>query len=134
MATRCSNGERPLAGCARGHERLAAGACLKGDASLADITQAPRRLALETSSDQVTNRRWCVCRQCGQVRHVAHYRGEDLGPVCAWKRSPTGKHFVQHHAEGPDVRSLVHGLAARLLGRHVGRRTEEGALKRGPDP
>ncbi len=40
------------------------------------------------------------------------------------ERTPAGEHLVQHGAEGPDVRTLVDDLPARLLGTHVRRGAE----------
>ena len=40
------------------------------------------------------------------------------------------EHLVQHDAKGPDVGALIHGLAAGLLGRHVGGCAEDDAGKR----
>src|SRR5271168_781956 len=31
------------------------------------------------------------------------------------------EHFVEHATESPNIRAAIHGLAFRLLGRHVGR-------------
>ena len=45
------------------------------------------------------------------------------------ERSPAREHFVQHHAERPDVGAFVDRLAARLLGRHVGGRAEDHARR-----
>ena len=38
-----------------------------------------------------------------------------------------GEHFVEHHAEGPDVGAFVYRLAFGLLGRHVGGGAEDHA-------
>ncbi len=43
------------------------------------------------------------------------------------KRATAREHFVQDDTERPDVRAAVHGLAARLLGRHVGGRADDHA-------
>jgi hypothetical protein len=49
---------------------------------------------------------------------------EALGDDRLWRRAGerrfAGQHLVQHRAEGVDVGSRVHRLAARLLGAHVG--------------
>ena len=41
---------------------------------------------------------------------------------CPRRRAAARQHLVEHDAEGPDVRTPVDRLAARLLGRHVGGR------------
>ena len=45
---------------------------------------------------------------------VDHDRGRR-----AVKRPRPRHHFVQHHTERPQVTARIHGLAARLFGRHV---------------
>ena len=50
--------------------------------------------------------------------------------VVACERSRARQHLEQHAAERPDVRALVHRLAARLLGAHVRRRAEDHAVTR----
>ena len=61
-------------------------------------------------------------------------RRQHVRDVVARERAAAGEHLVEHDAEGPDVGALVDGLAARLLGRHVGRRAEDHAhlRRRGP--
>src|SRR5262249_28111293 len=50
--------------------------------------------------------------------------GDDLGDVVAVEGAFTGEHFEEHAPEGPDVRAAVDTTAARLLGTHVRRGTE----------
>jgi len=64
----------------------------------------------------------------GQIRppglspdHVGE-RGRD---VLTLEGAVPGEHLVQDDAERPDVGPLVHGLASRLLGRHVGGGAQE---------
>ena len=49
---------------------------------------------------------------------------EHLLAVLAAEREPSRQHLVEHDAERPDVGPVVDARAARLLGRHVGRRPE----------
>ena len=46
----------------------------------------------------------------------------------ALERAPASEHLVQQRAEREDVRAVIHRLAFRLLGRHVGHGAEDGAL------
>ena len=71
-----------------------------------------------------------VRRQRRQVGLARQDRGENVGHVVAGKRGPPGQHFVEHAAERPDVGALVDGLAARLLGAHVGGGAEDHARVR----
>ena len=59
--------------------------------------------------------------------------GERVGDRLAAERGAAGEHLVEHAAERPDVGALVDGLAARLLGTHVGGRAEDHALARAGD-
>ena len=52
----------------------------------------------------------------------------ELGLGCGVERSPAGQHFVQHRAEGEQVRAGVDLRAAQLLGRHVRQRPEKRAV------
>ena len=53
-----------------------------------------------------------------------------VSPPKGWA---AGKHFIEDAAERPDVRALVDRLAARLLGAHVGRRSEDAPVRRAID-
>ena len=63
----------------------------------------------------------------GRDRIALADRSDDLDDRAAVEGAPTGQALVEHRAHGVDVGALAHGarLAARLLGRHVGRRAEE---------
>ena len=45
--------------------------------------------------------------------------------VVAFEQAASGEHFAEHDAEGPDVGALVDGLAAGLLGAHIGGGAED---------
>ena len=57
-------------------------------------------------------------------------RGHRVGGRVAFERSLPREHLVEHGAEREDVGALVRGLAAHLLGRHVGERAEDRARLR----
>ena len=65
------------------------------------------------------------------VRRIFDDRGKSVGNGFAVKRHLAGEHFVQHAAEGPDVRAAVRGFAAGLLGGHVGCGADDDAGLRG---
>ena len=60
----------------------------------------------------------------------AQHPDDGVGDRVADERADAGEHLVEHAAERPDVGALVHRLAARLLGAHVGRRAEHRARPR----
>ena len=55
-------------------------------------------------------------RQRLPVRLVVDNRRNDVRHRLARKRLLARQHLVEHAAECPDVGSLVHGFATRLLG------------------
>ena len=69
-------------------------------------------------------------RQLRQVGLAREDQTERLGDRLAVEQPRAGEHLVEHDAEGPDVGALVDGLAARLLGRHVGGGAEDHAGRR----
>jgi hypothetical protein len=102
------------------------------EARVADVAQAFLRVALETASEQRHERGW---RRGGQSRplDVLPQNGrERVGNSLAVEQPPPREQLEQDHAERPDVRTLVHGAAARLLGGHVGGRAEQHAHGGGP--
>ena len=61
-------------------------------------------------------------------RIVAQHRAHDLRGAVAVERAPARQQLVQHRTEAEDVRARIERLAFRLLGRHVGRRADDGAV------
>ncbi len=62
---------------------------------------------------------------------MCEHRGEHIAYRFALEQPPAGKHLEEHHAEGPDVGTLVDGFGSRLLGRHVGGGAENHAFDGG---
>ena len=93
------------------------------DPGLADVTQPLAWVPGERAPQELVHAR----RKLGQLRPVGLFAddGRDhVGERLARERALARQTLVQHAPEGPDVRAPVHGLAARLLGAHVGRRTQ----------
>ena len=63
-----------------------------------------------------------------RVGLLVEYRVENRLLVKAFERQTTGRHLIEHHAEGPDIGAMVGLVAQRLLGRHVGRGADGCAL------
>jgi hypothetical protein len=99
--------------------------------AVANIVQALPGFFLKTPTQQQANRGWCFNRQRIPVGFASHNGGDAVrdrgGAECLAAR----EHLIEHAAEGPDVAALVHRLAARLLRRHVGRRSQNHARARG---
>ena len=58
--------------------------------------------------------------EVGQRRRlVVEHRDQHVSARRASKRVPVGHHLVQQDTKGPDVRSRVRGVAARLFRRHI---------------
>src|SRR5688572_6812630 len=61
-------------------------------------------------------------RRCRRV--FGKYLGDHGRRALARERLLAGQELVEHDAGGKEVRPAVHGLAEKLLGRHVGRRSD----------
>ena len=63
------------------------------------------------------------------LRDDALQLGRCLDPQPDGRRGPRALgHFVENQADAPEVGAVIHGLAARLLRRHVGGRSHHHAL------
>ena len=96
-----------------------------------DVGEAQLAVLLEAALHDVANVRGNVGGERGPLGLFHHHRGERHRDVLGVERAPAREHFEQHAAEGPDVGALVDGLAARLLGAHVGGGAENDADARG---
>ena len=81
----------------------------------------------QATLQQRADRRRDVGGECLPTRFEADYGAEHVRQILAVECSPAGEHLVQDAAEGPDVAALVRLASFRLLGRHVGGRTEDHA-------
>ncbi len=95
------------------------------DTRLADVAQAPFRVAIETALEQASQPRGRVDGQRIPVDLLAQHRGEHVGTLLAREYAPAGQHLENDEAEGPDVDPAIDDLAAGLLGGHVGRGAED---------
>jgi hypothetical protein len=65
---------------------------------------------------------------------AGHSNSDDSGPVVTLEWPSSGRHLVEHDAEGKDVGAGVRLASLQLLGRHVRVGAEHGALFCQPDP
>ena len=86
---------------------------------LADVAHALTGILDETPRDQRAHTCGCCGRQHRQVGLAREDQSQRFGDRVAREEARACQHFVEHAPERPDVRALVHGLAARLLRRHV---------------
>ena len=99
------------------------------ESGIREVGETPRAIFLECAPQQAANRGWRRRRQGREVRGALQHAGEHVtGVVTVECRTPR-QHLVQHAAERPDVRPLVHGLAARLLRAHVRGSPQDDALR-----
>jgi hypothetical protein len=90
------------------------------DARFADVAQALLRIALEAARQQLAHARRRGGRQRREIDRLGEDGRDDVADGFAVEEPAAREHFVEDNAERPDVRAPVDGLAARLLGRHVG--------------
>jgi hypothetical protein len=104
---------------------------LEYDPSIADGLQTLLRFLAQAAADQLLKSWRRSDRQRVEIDLVLEHRRQDVGHRLALEELAAGEHLPQHHAEGPDVGPAVSRLARGLLGRHVGRRAENQARRRG---
>ena len=99
-----------------------------------DVARICKTLTSCLSAGSVaTEREWLHGSRSGQrrpIRFGLHHGGQNVGDVFAVKRLLPGQQFIQHAAERPNVRSLVHRFAPRLLRAHVRRRAQNHSVHR----
>ena len=100
---------------------------LELDAGVADRLQPAPRIFLEASLDQGTPRGVSMGSgaHCKSDLMIAE-RTSVISP--AREGAPCGQHLEEHRPERPDISARVDDFAARLLGRHVGRRAAAGEV------
>ncbi len=96
-----------------------------------NVVKPPRRLAVEATLQEPAD----GGRRRGRKRRPARLGlqncRERVGDRLSLERLAPGQHLVENGAEGPDIRPLVDGFPAGLLGRHVCRRADDDARLRG---
>jgi hypothetical protein len=103
---------------------------LELEARVARVAQAFARLLREAALDQLAQAGRCRGRKRARVDLLLQHRGQHVADRLAGERAPSGQALVQHATERPQVDAPVDRPAARLLGRHVGRRADEPACFR----
>ena len=101
-------------------ERAGSSAFLDLESCVADISQTPLRVLLETALDQSPDTRRRVRRRTLQSGSCSRIAATVSEVGLASKRRAAGQHLIQHAAERPDVGSLVDRLSSRLFRAHVG--------------
>ena len=94
------------------------------NSSIADVPEPLPRVFLETSLEQRAQLDGYRIGQHKPVRFKVENRDQSVRDSRSSERRTTAEHFVQHGAEGPDVRALIDRVPTRLLGAHVLRRPE----------
>ena len=96
-------------------------------ARVGDRMQALPRFALEAAAQELLDRGRRRSRQAGPVDLARQDRRQRVGHRVGGEEGAAGEHFVDHHAERPDVGAGIDRRAACLLRRHVGRGAEDDA-------
>ena len=77
-----------------------------------DVAEALPGIFLQTAPQQHSGSR----RDAVPARlRLNHFR-QDLGKIFAVEQLSAGEHFVQNHAEGPDIGAFIDYFATRLFG------------------
>ena len=98
---------------------------------IADVLPALVRVLRETPRHDVVQQargQWLARRD--RRRLIPQDRADDRRGGWTVERAMTGRHLVDHRAEGPDVAPRVGLAALDLLGRHVVHGPDEGARRR----
>jgi hypothetical protein len=95
------------------------------DASSVNAVVAVRRPLAEGAPEHRVDAGGTSRRDVGDGLRLGGEGGDQHGVLARPPERPhAGEHLVGHHAERPDVRAVVDGLAERLLGAHVGDRPD----------
>ena len=93
--------------------------------SVADVAEAAAGVFFEAAAEQAADADRGVGRECGEVGLALDDGGKGVDHAVATKGGAAGEHLVEDAAKGPEVRALIDGLAAGLLGTHVGGGAED---------
>ncbi len=100
--------------------------------SVGNVGQSPRAVPIQAAPQQPADGQWRIRRQCRPIRVRLEHRRQRVRYRVAAEQVPAREQFVEHHAEAPDVGALIHRVAARLFGGHVGRRAQDHPGQRAP--
>ena len=78
----------------------------------ADVPQALAGIRLKALFQQRTQ----FERSGAQIGLIADHGGKRIGDLFTHEEHLARDHFIKHHAERPNVGTLIHALAASLLG------------------
>ena len=95
------------------------------DARVGDVVQPVLRIAFEAAGEQPAQLPGKRRGQRLPVDLLPQHGREHVADGLAGEELPPGQHLVEEDAEGPDVRTLVDGPSASLLGGHVGRGAQD---------
>ena len=70
----------------------------------------------------VHNRTPPAAQLAGGLGRFVHDGVKQRGSAVAVKGKPSGEHFIQHHAQRPQIAAPIRRLPLGLLGRHIGSR------------
>ena len=98
---------------------------LELEARVGGISQPAFPVLLEATAQHAPDRSGCVGGKHRPVRLATQDRSHRLVDLVTAEGAAAGQHLVYEAAEGPEIRALVDGLPAGLLGRHIGRGPED---------
>jgi hypothetical protein len=94
-------------------------------ARLRNVREPGAAIFLQTATKKIAQGDRCVDGQVRPRRLDCQDARDHFGDACAAERPPAGDELEHQTAERPDVRALIDGFAAQLLGTHVGGRAGE---------
>ncbi len=116
----------------RWHGRMALRQGLEGEGDVTGGLEAVVGALLQAALDDAFECGWDGSIGLAQRRRIpGEDRRRDVYRGLTREGAPPREHLIEHAAEREDVRPVVHGLAAQLLGRHVAAGPEHHAGARG---